>query len=451
MIMNNGRIHKTVVVTLVIFAVGLTFIMSFLSSRSSETEARNIPPRPVAPSSDPEFVEEKRPFTIDRGDTLITLLCRQGISYNNARAVIDALADIYDPRKLKPGQEAALLYRHKHFSVTPRSFRGFELFTSPYESIRVEKAGRNRFTAHTTTRTFMHESRYRCGAITTSLYAAAMNAGIPPPVLSQMIHLFSFDIDFQRDIRTGNGFAVYYQKLTNEKGLFVSHGPVLFASLTVGDRCIRAYRYTTADGMTDYYNEEGETVRKKLIRTPIDGARLTSGYGIRRHPILAYSRMHRGLDFAAPRGTPISAAGDGTITEIGWKGDYGNYIHIRHANGYATAYGHLKRFRRGLGRGSRVSQGDTIGYVGSTGVSTGPHLHYEVHYDGRKINPSSLSFPPKRRLAGEDRQSFLMHCATIDSERERCAREIQSLAALSATCTVSPDNTAPSSSGGNVR
>lgn len=449
--MKNGRIRKSVVVTLVILAVGLSFILSFLSSRSSETEARDIPSRPVAPPSEPEFVEDKRPLTVDRGDTLTTLLCHQGIAYNDARAAIAALAYLYNPRTLKPGQEVALLYRHKHFTVSPRTFRGFELFTSAHESIRVEKQDNDRFSAHSMARNLIHDPRYRCGTITTSLYMAAMNAHTPPSVLSQMIHLFSFDIDFQRDIHTGDGFTVYYEQFADERGLFVSHGPVLFASLTVGDRCIRAYRHTTPDGVTDYYNEEGETVRKKLIRTPIDGARLTSGYGMRRHPILGYSRMHRGLDFAAPRGTPISAAGDGTITEMGWKGDYGNYIHIRHANGYATAYGHLKCFQRGLGRGSRVSQGDTIGYVGSTGLSTGPHLHYEVHYEGRKINPSRLSFPPERKLAGADRQSFLLYRATIDAERERIARKIQSSSTLRAINVVPVRGGKSSSSGDTVR
>jgi len=183
------------------------------------------------------------------------------------------------------------------------------------------------------------------------------------------------------------------------------------------DHRIEVYRFTPSDGRTDYFKPNGESIRRALLRTPIDGARISSGFGMRKHPILGYSRMHKGIDFAAPTGTPIFAAGDGVITQIGRNGGYGNYIRIRHNSRYSTAYAHISRFAKGIRKGSRVRQGQVIAYVGSTGRSTGPHLHYEVLVEGKQTNPRSIKLPTGQILEGEDLKAFQAAKTEIDRLR----------------------------------
>lgn len=213
-------------------------------------------------------------------------------------------------------------------------------------------------------------------------------------------------MDFQRDIHPGDAFEVLFERQIDVEGQPVRDGSVLYANLQTKGRTMRIFRYTALDGETDFFNERGQSVRKTLMLTPVDGARLTSRYGMRRHPILGYNRMHKGLDFAAPTGTPIMAAGDGVVAEAGRKGNYGKAVVLRHPNEYRTLYGHMSRIARGVRSGARVRQGEVIGYVGSTGMSTGPHLHYEVLHRGRHVNPASVVSPPGRTLAGKDLERF---------------------------------------------
>jgi murein DD-endopeptidase MepM/ murein hydrolase activator NlpD len=222
----------------------------------------------------------------------------------------------------------------------------------------------------------------------------------------QMIRAFSYDVDFQRDVHPGDGFTVMYEREFTEDGAPAREGEVVFASLSLSGKEMALYRYTTRDGETDYFNRRGESVRKALLRTPVDGARISSTFGMRRHPILGYSKMHKGVDFAAPTGTPIYAAGNGTIEEAGPKGAYGNYIRVRHNREIATAYAHLSRISKDVRRGAKVRQGDVIGFVGTTGRSTGPHLHYEVLRNGRQANPMSVDLPTGIVLAGRDLTAF---------------------------------------------
>ncbi|MGD9163053.1 MAG: M23 family metallopeptidase [Desulfobacteraceae bacterium] len=242
--------------------------------------------------------------------------------------------------------------------------------------------------------------------ISSTLYSAAIEAGMPVDVLIQMIRAYSYDVDFQRDIQRGDKFEAIYEKKVDKNGNYVRGGAILFSSLTVSGRTLTIYRYKTADGEVDLFNEKGQSVNKILMITPIDRARLSSGYGMRRHPIKGYSRMHKGLDFAAPTGIPIMAAGDGVIEYAGRKSGYGSYIRIRHANEYQTVYGHMSKFVSGIRKGVRIRQRQIIGYVGSTGLSTGPHLHYEVHHRGKNINPASLKTPPGRTLKGKELERF---------------------------------------------
>ncbi len=264
------------------------------------------------------------------------------------------------------------------------------------------------------------------GRIDSSLYVDGRKADIPPSVLVDLFRLYSWDVDFQRDIRGGDGFRVLYERITNDQGESVDNGDVLHASLTLSGKALQVYRYIGATGHVEYFNEKGESAQKALMRTPIDGARLSSRYGKRRHPVLGYTKMHKGVDFAAASGTPIYAAGNGTVAFAGRKGGYGKYVKIRHNDTYSTAYAHMKGYGRGIRTGTRVRQGQIIGYVGTTGRSTGPHLHYEIMMSGRQVNPLRVRMPSGRKLKGDELRRFMVEKARIDKLGLR-----QALAALS--------------------
>jgi murein DD-endopeptidase MepM/ murein hydrolase activator NlpD len=222
------------------------------------------------------------------------------------------------------------------------------------------------------------------GRIINSLYLSAVQHGLPTPIIMQLIRMYSWDVDFQRSIRKGDRFEVLYERKTTDAGEVVRYGNIVFAKLSLGTDVKPLYYYKNRRGEGNYFDIQGHSAKKALMRTPINGARLTSGFGSRRHPILGYNKMHRGVDFSAPKGTPIYAAGSGTVVYRAKNKAYGNYIRIRHNSLYSTAYGHLSRFNKSITKGSRVRQGQIIGYVGSTGRSTGPHLHYEILVRGRQ-------------------------------------------------------------------
>ena len=239
---------------------------------------------------------------------------------------------------------------------------------------------------------------------------AAQDAGLPIPLIMELIRVYSWDVDFQREIQRGDQFEVLYDRYVDgeapRSANAVKVGNILYASLTLSGKELRLFRHRMADGRVDYFDPKGASVRKALLRTPIDGARLSSRYGKRRHPVLGYTKMHRGVDFAAPRGTPIMAAGNGVVEVAGRNGAYGKYVRIRHNGRYKTAYGHLTRYGRGVRKGKRVTQGQIIGYVGSTGRSTGPHLHYEVLAGKHRVNPLSIKLPTGTKLKGKQLVAF---------------------------------------------
>jgi murein DD-endopeptidase MepM/ murein hydrolase activator NlpD len=206
-----------------------------------------------------------------------------------------------------------------------------------------------------------------------------------------------------------------YDRFVDSQGETIYHGDIAFAALTLSGQRQALYRFTRDNGEEGFFDPSGKSARKALLRTPVDGARLSSGFGRRKHPILGYTRMHKGVDFAAPKGTPIYAAGSGTVDVAGRNGGYGKYVRIRHNGSYSTAYAHMNGFAKGIRRGTRVKQGQVIGYIGSTGSSTGPHLHYEVIRDGRQMNPMKVKMPAGPKLAGKERERFLAYIAETDS------------------------------------
>jgi murein DD-endopeptidase MepM/ murein hydrolase activator NlpD len=266
------------------------------------------------------------------------------------------------------------------------------------------------------------------GEIESSLYADATAAGVPDAAVLSLLKTWAYSVDFQRDLQPGDRFAVLFSQDHNPDGSVARLGPVEMARLDLGDRTLTMYRFEGRDGTVDYYDRDGTSVQRLLLRTPIDGARLTSRFGARRHPILGYTRMHRGVDFGAARGTPIYAAGDGTVEIIGTQRGYGRYIRLRHSGKLSTAYAHMSRFAK-LAKGERVRQGEVIGYVGATGQATGPHLHYEVLISGAQVNPLSVDLPTGNTLDGRDRTDFKRRIEEIDRRFQQLAEQTPAPAA----------------------
>ncbi len=336
-------------------------------------------------------------FEIAAGGTLMNGLLDLGIDAVQADTAIDSLRDVFDPRSIRAGQMVDVTLEGdvlQSISMSPRAGERVEIvrdgddFASRMVELPTELV-----------------LRAAVGRIDSSLYQAALDSGVPPAVLADMIRAYSFDVDFQREIQTGDSFEILYEEFIDEDGNTVRYGPPLYATLRVSGVTLPIYRFTPSSGFIDYFNEQGESVRKALIRTPIDGAQITSNFGMR--TLGGYTRMHKGTDFGAPTGTPIMAAGDGVIDQLGWYGGYGNYVRIRHNSTYSTAYAHMSSYASGLGEGSRVRQGQIIGYVGSTGNSTGPHLHYEVLVNGEQINPLDVRLPSGEILEGAELDTFL--------------------------------------------
>lgn len=353
---------------------------------------------------------------IEKGDTLMGVLTDAEIPPAEAHAAIVALRKAYDPRNLKPGHEIIVSFEPDANDPDNDRFVGLSWTPDIERSITVTRADSGAFKATKIEKPVALQVARAQGTIRSSLYEAAVEAKLPIPLLMEMVKNFSWDVDFQRDIQPGDGFEIMFERYVVEGGDVAREGAILHATLILSGERKAIYRFTAPDGHTDYYDDRGRGVRKALLRTPIDGARLSSGFGLRTHPILGFTKMHRGVDFAAPPGTPIYAAGEGSIEVVGHEGGYGNYVRIRHTSDYATAYAHMSKFGPGIKRGKKVKQGQVIGYVGSTGRSTGPHLHYEILLRGSQTNPLSVKMPPRSELAGKSLDQFKHHKAGLDRQ-----------------------------------
>ena len=254
---------------------------------------------------------------------------------------------------------------------------------------------------------------YKEDIILQSLYKSAENQKIPANIIIEFAGIYGFQIDFQRDIRKKDKFQILYELYFNEKNEVVETGEILFANLKISGQDNNLY-YFDHPGSEGHFDKNGKSVKKALMKTPINGARLSSPFGMRKHPIDGFNKMHKGTDFAAPMGTPIMASGDGIIKKAGWCGGGGNCVKIKHNSTYQTVYAHMSKFARGIKPGVRVKQGQTIGYVGSTGKSTGPHLHYEVIVNGKKVNSQKLKLPSGKTLKGKERKIFETNKIKID-------------------------------------
>jgi murein DD-endopeptidase MepM/ murein hydrolase activator NlpD len=391
--------------------IGVIVMIGWLAAQVLQPDM----PKPVLSAkpapSEPELTQKwtglppmQRRFSEDAladGDNLASLLARANVNPIEADAALDALRAIFDVRTLKVGQKVRV-FREWPASQTvddgPGRFAGFDFIPEARVEITVRRIAHMQF--ETVKRSRPLQERYFLAdtLISTSVYEAARAGGMSPNLVVDLIRLFSFSIDFQRDIRDGDQLEVLYTRRYDENNQLAEEGEIAFAALTNRGKRYAYWRVARADGSIGYFDETGKSVQRLLMKTPVDGARLSSRFGMRKHPILGYTRLHRGLDFAAPRGTPIYAAGDGTIVSLGRNGDYGKYIRIGHRNGYETAYAHMSRYARGLKKGSRVKQGQIIGFVGATGLATGPHLHYEVLHYKKPVNPRNLDVPAQNSL-----------------------------------------------------
>ena len=249
--------------------------------------------------------------------------------------------------------------------------------------------------------------------IKNNLYSSAIEVGIEPNIIIEFARIFGFEVDFQRDIRKGDWFEILYEKFKDDNNKVRDTGKIIYASMYVNGEEINLYNFKYNND-EEFYDIKGKSITKSLMKTPINGARLSSSFGMRKHPILGYNKMHRGTDFAAPSGTPIMASGSGTVTRARWCGGGGNCVKIKHNSTYETIYAHMKSFAKGIKEGRKVKQGQVIGYVGSTGLSTGPHLHYEVIVNGKKVNSQKLKLPSGKILKGEERKQFELDRIKID-------------------------------------
>ena len=357
---------------------------------------------------------------VSRGETLSDVLNIAGVSGKDSASVIRSLKKVFKPSKLRQGQAVNVTFQTnpeilsdtRHAS--PGNFLELSLLPDFAHIIAVKKNGDDDFSASHEQRQLTTRLVRASNTIYQSLFMAGKKVKVPNSILSELIRLYSWDVDFQRDIRSGDGFELMYEQYYDAQGKLAHNGDVIYASLKLSGKGHVIYRHTTANGDVDYFDKNGQSAKKELMRTPIDGARLSSGFGRRKHPVLGYNKMHKGLDFAAPRGTPIYAAGNGTIKYAGRNGAYGNFVLIRHNATYSTAYAHMKRINTAKGR--RVKQGQIIGYVGTTGRSTGPHLHYEIRRSGRQVNPLKVKLPSGRKLKGQELTSFQSSRGKIEDQ-----------------------------------
>ncbi|KAB7738681.1 peptidoglycan DD-metalloendopeptidase family protein [Parvibaculum sedimenti] len=371
---------------------------------------------PVAPA-EPKEIQTK--VAINDGETLMQVLTDAGADRVDAYHAIAAMKPHFSPSKMRAGQEVSLTFLT---NPTAEKDEPAKLLTSISlqpdieRAIQVNRAEDGSYRTQEFQKELKSGFAHAKGAINSSLFLDAQQAGIPAPIILEMIRMFSYSVDFQREIHPGDTFEVFFDRKYDEDGIPVKEGQIAYASLTVDGKPYRLWRFKTADGDWDYYDENGNSMKKFLMKTPVDGARISSGFGMRKHPILGFTKFHEGVDFAAPKGTPIYAAGDGVVKIAGWVNGYGNFVELSHANRYETAYGHMSAFAKGIHPGIRVHQGQVIGYVGSTGRSTGPHLHYEIHIAGKKVNPLGVKMATGEKLGGKQLAAFKATRANVGSQ-----------------------------------
>jgi len=348
----------------------------------------------------PKF--ENVEYKIKTGDNLVNILNNLSVNEKEIKKIVKLLKNT-DAQNLIENQTLKLTIENNE------NFKGISNILIPVSKSRkleiYKELKNNEFVKREILTNLEKKIILKEGIIKSSLYRSATKENIDPNIIIEFARLYGFQVDFQRDIRKNDSFQIVYEIFVDENGKIFENGNIIYANLMLRGQLNQLY-YFPKKNFDGHYDENGKSVKKALMKTPINGARLSSSFGMRKHPILGYNKMHRGTDFAAPEGTPIMASGDGVIIKAGWCGGGGNCVKIKHNKTYQTVYAHMKNFSNISIPGNRVKQGQIIGYVGSTGLSTGPHLHYEVIENGKKINSQLLKLPPGKSLDGTSRKQF---------------------------------------------
>ena len=412
------RFNPFIVISFLIFFSAIFFVSSNLIKKKNNEDENNL--KEITKNN--EFFNltnflvskinspyEEISYVIKNNDTVEKILKQFKIQNNDIREISvklknRKLTNIYSGRKLsliikklENGSRTVVNFVYPINNTTSVAIRksknNFEIIENILQLNKVEVVAKN--------------------IIKNNLYSSAVEAGVEPNIIVEFARIFGFEVDFQRDIRRGDWFEILYEKFEDDNNKVRDTGKIIYASMYVNGEEINLYNFKF-NNIEDFYDIKGKSITKSLMKTPINGARLSSSFGMRKHPILGYNKMHRGTDFAARSGTPIMASGSGTVTRARWCGGGGNCVKIKHNSTYETIYAHMKAFAKGIKEGRKVKQGQIIGYVGSTGLSTGPHLHYEVLVNGKKVNSQRLKLPSGKTLSGDEREQFELDRIKID-------------------------------------
>lgn len=366
-------------------------------------------------TTEPQYVQEA--LVVQKGDSFINILTGKGLNYGTASQIYGELKKVYDAKNIRIGQTVNLSYLPAAQENQMPDI--LQIMIEPVSGTRyiVEKGENDRYQSRVEQDELVQEVKVITGTINGNVSSAMSAAGVPNNVIGNFINIFSFSVDFRKDVKAGDRFEVRYERQIAPNGKVVKTGEIVYAALQLGRDKTELYRFKDKKGHVDYYDEKGLALKKNLDRKPMEfkRARISSRFGRRFHPILKTYRDHHGVDYAAPSGSKVYASGDGVIKMAKWYGGYGNFISIRHNSEYTTGYGHLKSFAKGIRPGVRVKQGQLIAYVGNTGRSTGPHLHFEVVRNGRKVDPLKVKAATGENLTGEKLKEFKKTVAQIKS------------------------------------
>ena len=404
----KNNIYLILLVSIILFTILSTNYFSVLK-KNQEDSLLNILENTFFKKSINHLVKNLNPrftylnFKVNQGDTFEKILNQLKISKNEKEIVIKNLSSFKFVNNLFKGQNISFELENANSSVKIIEISIEQSKTKKYVFYRINDL--NKFDYKEIDKHLKKVIVFKESEIINSLYSSAINSGIKPNIIIDFARIYGFQIDFQRDIWKNDRFQIIYENFLDSNENVLDTGNILYANLILQGKDNGLYIFKTKNGY-EHFDSAGKSIKKSLMKTPINGARLSSNFGVRKHPILGYNKFHKGTDFAAPEGTPVMASGDGKIIRARWCGGGGNCIKIRHNSTYSTVYAHLKNFGRGIKEGKRVKQGQTIGYVGSTGMSTGPHLHYEVIVNGKKVNSQKLKLPSGKILKGKERKLF---------------------------------------------
>ena len=406
-----------------IFLLGISYFLSISFGENLAREKKVS--KKIITDEDPIHIEEKleidftlvQKYYLQEGETFTGALKQADLQDDEINDVVNIISKKIDLRKLKVG---TLIETYTKSVNDKKIINEIIIYPDIEKKIYVKKVN-NKFVAGEDKKKLFSKLKLYEVEIHNSIYESLKKIDTPDEIIMEFVQLYSFDIDFQRDIRKGNKIKIFFEIYTDSQNNYIKSGNINFSEIILNDESYELYRFQSeGDEFVEYFNSDGKSATKALMKTPINGARLSSGFGMRKHPILGYNKKHQGVDFAAPTGTPIMAAGTGHIEFVGNNGGAGKYIRIKHLNGYKTSYSHLSKYASGIQKNVKVRQGQVIGYVGNTGLSTGPHLHYEVIFNGKRINPMKMKLPSGKQLKDKNLEIFL-------AEKERINAEISEL------------------------